>query len=311
MRRPVRRAGSTAIKEGAMVSSSTEKLLKYGNWSGPGYTAKEFERKYGAAGYARILSDDERDIPGVDAYDNFVARTHDLNEVDAETALRYVLGDLGLIKTDMTIYLGKEVFTERFQYGQSGEPRFVSYRFYKTRLNGVVGDDAPARAAFAQGFANYFTHVSKSNCQFAIDSVRNQPAGSPDALWMGVQLTAAPEIFVKEAGAVGGLLDNTIPTDFGDVVDPAAIAAYLDGKFMSPNLDGVTPENNDAYTAGISRDNVLTGSGADLEAAFVAIRKADFQGDDKTEEILEIIRAGGWNWDPDDLVDAVDDLYEE
>lgn len=70
------------------LTQARNAILKYGNWSGPGWSNGD--------GYAgRRLTDVEKFGVGVDAYDNYVAKAHDLNEITGEENLRANLSDLG------------------------------------------------------------------------------------------------------------------------------------------------------------------------------------------------------------------------
>jgi len=65
-----------------MPSDFVTGLLKYGNWSGPGWTAGQEASAYENANVQRILSQADRKLLGVDSFDNYVAKAHDLNEME-------------------------------------------------------------------------------------------------------------------------------------------------------------------------------------------------------------------------------------
>ena len=73
-----------------------EDILRYGNWSGPGWTAGVKIDEFRDNGWERVITDDDREMLGIDRYDNFVAKAHDLNEYAALDKLRPILASLGL-----------------------------------------------------------------------------------------------------------------------------------------------------------------------------------------------------------------------
>ena len=167
------------------------RLLRYGNWSGPGWSNGG---NYGG----RVLSDAELRTPGIDAYDNYVAKVHDLNEIFASQNLRVALAQASgvhsnlLLKRDDGDYVVPLVFVP--VPGLSGTPRFIDIGRY---LDSVAANE---REATAEAIYTYFEHVMRSNMQFAIDYLWNEPyLFNPNAVAMIAQLLIGPHFFLSEA----------------------------------------------------------------------------------------------------------------
>ncbi len=125
-----------------MVSAVFAKLLQYGTWSGPSWTAGKSDLRYRELGVGRIFEPHELRAPGVDLYDNFVAKAHDINEVRAEQDLRSALTNFNIVsdKKDHLAIPGESVYEERLHYGSEvgRESRFVDFSAYDNEFFSVA-----------------------------------------------------------------------------------------------------------------------------------------------------------------------------
>lgn len=280
-----------------MVSNALVQLLKYGNWSGPGWTAGRFESDFAELNVARILSTADRSVLGVDAYDHYVSKAHDLNEVDAERNLRQTLGDLGLISNDTTTIGSDVAFTERLVFGGEGEPeRFVSLDHYMTLLDGSNATQQQ-RVTFAKAFVNYYSHIEKSNTQFSIDYLKNGVdliRNFPSGIRMIVQLAGAAHIFLGEAADVSNLIQSKIIPEFGSgVVVSGDIETYLEENFLTPegrDFDGFSDINGDSFTRTLSKDQIISFSRQELLDVYVLLRDAAMEGDAQFARVVQAIQ---------------------
>jgi len=167
------------------------RLPNYGHWSGQGWSNGE---NYGG----RVLSDGELRRPGIDPYDNYVAKAHDLNEIFAAQDLRYALADASPVFADLRVKTPNGDFAEPLIFEASGgmfDPsRFVDPGYY---LPMVRANERPAVAA---AFYSYFDHVMRSNMQYAIDYAFNGVRFTGFAsIAMQIQLGGASHYFMGEA----------------------------------------------------------------------------------------------------------------
>lgn len=166
-----------------------------------------------------------------------------------------------------------------------------------------------------KAFVNYFTHVTKSNYQYAVDSLKNDVSITDQkvrALWMGVQLVAGPEIFLKEAAVIERFLDEDLPADLGEGVhDVEAINAYLVENFLVPGFDGVAPINGEKYKPGLKKSVILKSTTANVGAAFAKLRTTFVDNEDGFSDVLDSINDQNGFENFDQLMDAAEDLYED
>ncbi len=292
------------------MSEFVTDLLKYGNWSGPGWTAGTKSQPFEAAGVQRILSQAERGLTGLDSFDNYVAKAHDLNEYDAEIVLRDQLNGLGLISDGTQPWgdNGGQVFTERFTYGG----RFVSYDHYKNQLDAGSFTDAQ-RLDFGKAFTNYYTHIAKSNAQFSIDFISNGTSFSSvgwASIFMDAQLAGAAHIFMAEAATLENLIENQLIADFGaDVVNAAEIEAYLMGKFVTPGEgEDFGPVEGNSHQGTLTRQEVINlsrGEAQTLLTAYIQDLNSATPEGVRLEDVLEDLRALGGLDDFDALGQAL------
>lgn len=180
------------------------RLLSYGIWSGPGYVAGHYSIPIALLRKGQSETAHIRNFRGIDAYDHFVARSHDLNEVDAELNLAHSLEAAGIVSfTDREIAYrdaaGKETkgtfaSPPELARGGIGGDRFVDVVDYIGRSN------AEHKPAVVEACCQYLLHLAYSNLQFIVDMIpnkvdRTQPRGG----WMGLQYLGAGPIFQKEA----------------------------------------------------------------------------------------------------------------
>lgn len=285
-----------------------EDLLRYGNWSGPGYTAARAEDDFGP-NEARTLTEDEHHIPGIDPYDNFVAKAHDLNEYAAEENLRAVVNALGLITREVKNQGDKHFYTERFKFGKSvGEGhRFVSFKFYNDALN-AKGPSDQDRENLIQGFYNYYMHISHSNCQFAVDYLRNEVYYFSNMLSgsmrMSAQLKGASPIFLGEAADAEARVFSKVLLG---VADPSPYAmrfeAYLSDNFVSPSDSNFDKVGSDTFKPSLTKAAIIKASRDELLHAGVALREAKQKG--WQEKAFRGEHAKGYT-STKDLIDALD-----
>lgn len=224
---------------------SFKEVLRYGNWSGPGWTAGKDNDWFSNEGYDRAMTDADRALDGIDAYDNYVAKAHDLNEFAAIDALRGALARLALIQNDVVPVGGGAGYADRlvFPDDPSESSRFASYNQYARRLDQSGGNDE-ARQDLAYAFVLYYLHAAFSNRQFALDyvlhrpSVWNVPKG---AFRMELQLRFGPNYFLEEANGlesqayrVAGAAQIAMPT-------AREVGGYMDSHFVTPHRPNFSP----------------------------------------------------------------------
>lgn len=126
------------------------KIMRYGVWHGRGYSN-------GWNTSVRRFSDDEKRAPGIDAYDNFVAKAHDLNEIVAEELLRGRLAGAGFQDLDNIADNGHWDFVLESKGG-----RVLDFEHY-------YGQAATpeAKRQVADAFAMYESQFMRSNLQYA------------------------------------------------------------------------------------------------------------------------------------------------
>jgi hypothetical protein len=252
---------------------SVDTLLKYGNWSGPGWTAGIPASVFAGQGLARKIGHEDRAIDGIDRYDNFVAKAHDLNEYDAQDILRADLADLGLIDNGVRRAGKRDAYAEALVHGAGGEDlkRFGSYDHYQRKLADRNGT-AAAQKRLSDAFVRYYTHLAYSNLQFALDCVlndvnrlRNLRAG---AARMAIQLLGAPHWFLAEAMKLelrSERLQARHATAFPVRGGPAAA---LEGGFVSPTASYFRVLHDEAHLPVLTPAALLGSSRDDLVDVF-------------------------------------------
>lgn len=261
-----------------------EDLLKYGNWSGPGYTAARKEDDFGP-NQARTLTEQETRIQGIDAYDNFVAKAHDLNEYAAEEQLRTVASSLGLITKQVKSEGTKHYYTERFKFGKDlGEGhRFISYAHYRDKQNAGNASDQD-KENLRQGFYNYYMHISHSNCQFAIDYLRNEVSlfASFKSTLMILQLKGASAIFLSEAADAEKMATDTVLTGVTDKgVFESRFKNYLSDNFVYPLDSNFAPMDGRSFKPSLTKAAIVAEPRRRLLEAGVALREKKQAGGHK------------------------------
>lgn len=265
-----------------MSREAINSLLKYGNWSGPGWTAAMRDAGFRADGVSRSLQPNERNIAGIDAYDNFVAKAHDLNEFDAEVQLRNGLASLGLIGNTVTQRpAGRFIYEDRIVYGddpgRDEDHRFASFVHYAAEQKAKA--PGPDNALILrQVFTNYFLHISRSNCQFAIDVIRNPArfslASLFDMLSMNKQLLFASHLFLQEAADAEARVFRDILRGVGDV-DPFVEEGqlYLDANLVCPSPPQFQPIDGREFRPILTRDAMVAESRDRLVKASAELRR--------------------------------------
>ena len=171
--------------------SFVSRLLRYGNWSGPGWSNGN---NFGG----RILTEPELQTPGIDAYDNYVSKCHDLNETFASYTLRRELAAASPAHSDLLLRNGAGHYAKPLVFEPISDllsnPRFVSFDRY-------VSEAKPnEKRAVAEAFYSYCDQVMRSNLQFAIDYVWNEVEFvSIKTPLMMAELGFASHVFLNEA----------------------------------------------------------------------------------------------------------------
>lgn len=183
--------------------SLVSKILSYGVWSGPGYSAGHYSISIALMRRHEARTAHYRRFRGVDAYDHFVARTHDLNELDAEGHLIDALAENGVIVMQQTTYNYRDehrkpaagLFQTPPVLDRAGSigGRFVDPEFY---LDGLSGDRL---RSVASAFIRYALHIAYSNLQYSFDVIPNRVDDRQDySDLMNVQILGSSPIFLKE-----------------------------------------------------------------------------------------------------------------
>ena len=215
-------------------------LLRYGNWSGPGWSNGT---NYGG----RVLTDAELRTPGIDPYDNYVAKAHDLNEFFAAERLRETLARLSSKFRDLLKRHANNDFVVPLVYaavpGLSSQPRFVDMLHYVPAAPAAIKDRA------AEAFYSYFNHVMRSNLQFAIDYIHNEVnLRNPRALRMNLQLLGGSHFFLNEA--------NWVEEQMNDLERSTLVSrAYINGEPTRLASNFVSPTTSNTVSAYISPVN--------------------------------------------------------
>ena len=254
-------------------------LLRYGNWSGPGFTAGRQEDDFGP-NQARTLTEDDHLVRGIDPYDNFVAKAHDLNEYAAEEQLRIVANSLGLITREVRIEGDKHFYPERFKFGKDvGEGhRFVSFKHYRDKLEAGNPSDQD-RESLVQGFYNYYMHISHSNCQFGIDYLRNEVYYFSNifkgSMRMSAQLKGASPVFLGEAADAEARVHRDVLHGIADSTRYATqFRAYLTDQFVNPANNPIFEKvGSDDYKPSLTKEALIAASRDELLHAGVALRE--------------------------------------
>ena len=241
-----------------------------------------------ADGVARSLQPNERNIEGVDAYDNFVAKAHDLNEFDAEVQLRNGLAGLGLIRNAVTQRpAGRFIYEDRIVYGDDPgmdeDHRFASFSHYSKEQK-AKSPGADNELILRQIFTNYFLHISRSNCLFAVDVIRNTArfslASLFDMLSMHKQLLVASHLFLQEAADAEARVFRDVLRGISDV-DPFIdeFQFYIDANLVYPAPPEFQPIDGREYRPTLTRDAVVAESRDKLVRASADLRsKIDQSG---------------------------------
>ncbi|MEM7743914.1 MAG: hypothetical protein AAF409_09400 [Pseudomonadota bacterium] len=257
---------------------SIETLLQYGNWSGPGWTARKRDDSFDTAGVDRILSDDDRRIGGIDVYDNFVAKAHDMNEYAAQSVLREQLAELGVIDNTTTVVDGSPAFTTPLKMSEGGDERkrFASFAFYRDELAGKTPSDED-RGKLGLAFSYYYRHVALSNQQFAMDYTFNRPNlinMIADLSSLEFTLAFGPHLFLKEAAVVTSQAGN-VEQESG-IAPPAhpEWLAYLRNHFIRPTDPSFANDDGLSYVPVMTLEGLSKMSHTDVTQLFQALVRA-------------------------------------
>ncbi|MCI5047081.1 MAG: hypothetical protein MRY59_06245 [Aquisalinus sp.] len=264
-------------------ASWVSRQLAYGNWSGPDYTAgfysSDVEGPLGRP-VSRALAQERRALAGVDPYDNFVAKAHDINEFDAERELRVSLNriDERLASTDVGFdAYGRPFFEGQLPSGDQSlwdfraETRFVSYQGLMKRAD-ELGLSSGQRRALGGAMINYFEHVSRSNLQYVMDSRTHET----DSTWASAQRLFARGIFAGEADKTMRMIGH-IRDDLGaDIYDTGAVQAYLRENFVTPQGEDFVSLGRGGFQQTLTREQIISASYLELRRAAGLEDPADF-----------------------------------
>jgi len=255
-------------------------FLAYGVWHGPGYSAGTFNPTG-----QRIFSTSERFLQGVDGYDNYVAKSHDLNEIVAGEILRDELAAVGITGRD-NLPLNDTINNAdgSVSYSQPLLNRSLASVFFQEiervadfnqYINHPDVTTVAQQQAVISAFVNYYEHIMRSNFQYAFDSLSNTLGGLEEglsAISIRLQLGAAANVFLQENAALDFLLNGGVNSE-GQLVpgirdfstDPlldANTQAYLDANFVSPQLSNgpssfVTPLAGQPYIPTVQAGIIL------------------------------------------------------
>ncbi len=287
---------------------SLTELLKYGNWSGPGWTAGLSRKPFEKADADRIITKAQREVLGIDRYDNFVAKAHDLNEFAAQEQLRLTLVKLKLISNKQTKVGGRPAWKERLIFGAGGEDlrRFVSLDQYMQALQAKSPTKAQIQE-LGEAFIYYFCHIIHSNAQFAVDVQlnrvarwRNRKRGSYK---MTLQLGFAPHLFLGEAHRLS-LCAQRAKTDYKIKIPPVtALRNYLDDHLITPAETYFKPVKNEPHIVILTGPGFIQTPREVLVDAFDALRMTvEDKGADTVERKLKKAAPAGF--------DKIDDLFQ-
>lgn len=296
-----------------MPSDTIVNLLKYGNWSGPGWTASRLASEYEAAGVARIISPADRMIPGIDPYDNYVAKVHDLNEFAAEDQLRIILAELGLLDNSQTSLNGQPVYTSRLHYGGTdrGDSRLVSLQHYRDMLPPSAATNGDEEK-LATSFALYYRHIIKSNAQFAIDQVLNRfntTLPGADQLLIFAQLMGAPHLFLAEATTIARMLADRIQDRYGNnIFDPPGRVAYMEAYFLTPDGADMADAPVAPLVPVLTRDTVIRASLRQLRRVYIELNEAWSEAPIKLQDVIDQRRGNGGFDSVDTCLGMIEDL---
>lgn len=203
-----------------------KELLMYGNWSGPGWSNGH---NFGG----RVLSTNELRRKGIDAYDNYVAKSHDLNEIFAAHQLRESLAEHSQPHKDLLKKNSKGHYIKPLTFAPAlkitDTPRFAALHPY---LTSAKPEDV---RSVAEDFYVYFEHLKRSNLQFAIDYVWNEVSlTNLKSFAIFAQLFGASHFFLEEAKWLEDqqtrLRENTLVSDsFAN-----SVATKVAQDFVSP-----------------------------------------------------------------------------
>lgn len=235
--------------------SLVSKILSYGVWSGPGYSAGHYSISIALMRKHETRTAHYRRFKGVDAYDHFVARTHDLNELDAEGHLIDALADEGLIEMRPTTFDYRDHNMQPVagsfdtppaldRAGSIGD-RFIDPEFY---LDGLTGE---TRRRVARAFIRYALHIAYSNLQYSLDVIPNRVDDRQNfSELMNVQILGSSPIFLKEMRRLVAFA-NALPGTLGIAVDvPEILERVRDEDFefgVTEDADLRTAQNGGTY----------------------------------------------------------------
>ncbi len=219
-------------------------LLRYGNWSGPNWSNGV---NYGG----RVLTDAELRTPGIDPYDNYVAKAHDLNEIFAAQRLREAMIAASPKHHDLSLRRANGDYAEPLIFipvpGLSSAPRFADMHHYLTIT------PQHGRKKVAEAFYSYFNHVMRSGLQFAVDYVHNEVnLRNPRSILMNLQLFGGSHFFLTES--------NWAETQMNNLVRMGSVPpAYSSGEFARLEANFVSPTTGNSasqYISSVGRNYV-------------------------------------------------------
>ena len=192
----------------------------FGMWSGPHYSAGI--RSPGEGGFdVRGWNPVYNTYKGVNAFDNYIAKPHDLNEIYAEINFIADIEESGLmpLKTDSGLKL---------KFGGEETGRFVDIFYYIDSAQNPQMQSMVATAAY-----KYLQHIKVSNLQFisdvqALDSLYNIPDSGIGAYLLHTAL--GDQFFAGEVYKVDSLL-RILEARFPGISETSGWQDYLLAHF--------------------------------------------------------------------------------
>lgn len=227
-------------------------IMRYGIWSGRGWSNGWNSRM-------RYLTDAEKGKHGIDAHDNYFAKSHDLNEFHAEQKLREHLASAGFQELDAL----QDAKKWRQKLAVKSD-RILDFNYYYSRASEAN------KQKVADAFVMYWDHFMRSNMQFALDFGANGVDAERHglaAMGMAMQRMAAPHVFLQEAAAAGERIKNIKRLASADI--DRRTGAYLRENFVSPEFDNapskfIGSNGTHKFTRSVPVDRILRAPREDL-----------------------------------------------
>lgn len=238
-----------------------EKVTKYGTWSGKGWSN-------GVNYPGRKVLESEMEEAGIDPYDNYVAKAHDLNEILAADKLR---GDLQKIPKAPHNELLQTINPKQYKHDLQYTP--------VSRLGAIFGVDrcvdiekymdASHSVEISDAFYQYYDWKMRSNQKYYFDVKRNKAS----KYWISLTrifLGFAPHNFASEAAELERLMlklidNNAVSTDIKKRSRENLEANFVSRGFDNPNSRKfMKPLANHPFDPIVQVETIFDGTHHDL-----------------------------------------------